>query len=220
MMAMRNTSVNRRRPKASGFTLLEVLIAMAIFSIISLASFSIFDTVFESDDKSKASNARLNELNRAFMVIERDMLQLARRTVRINGEAPSDKYLHMDDQGFFSETNALAFVRSGWSNPGYMLPRSDLQSVAYQLDDETLNRLHFNFVDPVVGAEPKVRPLITQVDDVKFEFYRQGKWQKELIGKNLPQALAIIIQTKDFGEIRRQFLIPGDQDKTSGDDDE
>lgn len=205
-----------------GFTLLEVLIAMAIFAVISLASFTIFDTVFSGDEKSKAKSERLNELNRAFIVIERDFLQIARRTVRFNGEAPASGYLHMDDQGFFSQTDALAFVRGGWSNPGLLLPRSDMQSVAYQLQDNTLNRLHFNFVDPVVGKEPKVRPLITEVEDLQFEYYLNGKWQKELKGKRLPLAIALIIQTTDFGEIRRQFLVAGDivvDDKNAGEND-
>ena len=198
-----------------GFTLLEVLIAMAIFALISLSSFTIFDTVFTSDEQSQVKTARLNELNRGFMVMERDFLQLARRSIRINGEAPSKGFLHLDDQGFFSETNAIAFVRAGWTNPGYILPRSDMQSVAYQLSDGVLNRLHFNYVDPVVGQEPKVRPLISQVEDVKFEFYQKGKWQKERQGDAIPQAIAIILQTTDLGELRRQFLIAGDSERAS-----
>ena len=209
--------VSPTRLSLKGFTLLEVLIAMAIFSVISLASFTIFDTVFSGDEKSKAKHQRLNELNRAFIVIERDMLQIARRTVRFNGEAPASGYLHIDDQGFFSETNAVAFVRSGWSNPGLLLPRSDMQSVAYQVADNTLNRLYFNFVDPVVGQEPKIRPLITGVEDVQFEFFQQGKWQKEINKEQLPLAIALTIQTVDFGEIRRQFLIAGDSEASKDD---
>lgn len=212
------SSVISSKQRASGFTLLEVLIAMAIFALISLSSFTLFDTVFKSDERSTLKNNRLNELNRAFIVLERDVLQITRRTVRINGEAPSKGYLHLDDQGFFSETNALAFVRSGWSNPGLLLPRSDLQAVAYQLSDGVFNRLHYNFVDPVVGQEPQVRPLITGVDDVKFEFYLDGKWQKELKSNQLPLAIAVILQTPDMGEIRRQFLVAGDSER--GDDDE
>ncbi|WP_448213679.1 type II secretion system minor pseudopilin GspJ [Colwellia sp. MEBiC06753] len=202
----------------AGFTLLEVLIAMAIFSLISLSSFTIFDTVFKSDEQSRIKNARLNELNRAFIIIERDMLQITRRTIRINGEAPASGYIHIDDQGFFSETNALAFVRGGWTNPGLILPRSDLQSVAYQLSDDVLNRLHFNFVDPVVGQEPFIRPLINDVSDVKFEFYQNNKWQKEFKGQGLPQAIAIILQTEDFGEIRRQFLVAGESEAANAND--
>ena len=212
---MKGHRVKNATQTQQGFTLLEVLIAIAIFAVISLASFTIFDTVLTSDESSKQKNNRLNELNRAFIVMERDFLQVARRTIRINGEAPTQGYLHLDDQGFFSETTGVGFVRGGWTNPGLLLPRSDLQSVAYQMTDNVLYRMHFNFVDPVVGEDPAARPLLTDVDDVKFEFYRQNKWQKELTGNELPLAIAVIIQTKDFGEIRRQFLIPGDQPASS-----
>lgn len=210
---------NANQVNHRGFTLLEVLIAIAIFALISLASLTIFDTVLTGDESSKRKNNRLNELNRAFIIMERDFLQIARRTVRINGEAPSEGYLHRDDQGLFSETNGLGFVRGGWTNPGLLLPRGDLQSVAYQLTDNTLYRMHFNFVDPVVGQEPASRPLLADVDDVKFEFYLAGKWQKEFKGNELPLAIAAIIQTNDFGEIRRQFLVAGDEANTQDDED-
>ena len=73
---------------SKGFTLLEVLIAIAIFSVISMASFSIFETVLNSDTVTKERTDRINELQRGFLIIERDMLQIARRSVRLNGEAP------------------------------------------------------------------------------------------------------------------------------------
>ncbi|MFD2165438.1 type II secretion system minor pseudopilin GspJ [Thalassotalea euphylliae] len=203
-----------------GFTLLEVLIAMAIFAVISLSSFTIFDTVFVSDEQSKIKTERLNELNRAFIVMERDFLQIARRTMRVNGEAPLSGYMHLDDQGYFSETTGLAFVRSGWTNPGMLLPRSDLQTVAYNMQDGVLNRLHYNFVDAVVGQEPMVRPLLTGIEDVKFEFYMAGKWLKEIEGTDLPQAVAVILQTEDFGELRRQFLVASEPEKEADDDEQ
>jgi general secretion pathway protein J len=91
-----------------------------------------------------------------------------------------------------------------------LLPRSDMQSVAYRLVDETLQRLHYNFVDAVVGQEPRVRPLVTQVISLTFEFYDGKEWQKKWSGEKLPQAIAIEIETEDYGLIRRQFLVAGD----------
>ena len=201
-------SMHSTRPK--GFTLLEVLIAIAIFSVISLASFTIFDTLLTSEESSKQRTFRLNELQRGFLVIERDLLQIARRTVRINGEAPLTGFLHTDSNSFMSDNQAIAFVRNGWTNPGLLLPRSDMQSVAYQLNDNVLERVHFNFVDSVLGEEPKVRPLITGVSELKFDFYQGKKWQQELTAGELPLAIAIEITTDDFGVIRRQFLVAGD----------
>jgi len=192
-----------------GFTLLEVLIAIAIFSLISLSSFTIFDTVLSSDESAKNRSERQNELQRAFIILERDIIQIARRSARLNGEAPLEGFLQTSGNTFVSDEQALAFVRHGWTNPGLLLPRSDMQAVAYRLVDETFERLHFNFVDAVVGEEPKIRPLISDISTLKFEYYDEDKWQKTWLKKSLPSAIAIEIDTKDYGVIRRQFLVAG-----------
>ena len=198
-------------PKLShGFTLLEVLIAIAIFSVISMASFSIFETVLNSDTVTKERTERINELQRGFLIIERDVLQIARRSVRFYGEAPQSGFLHTDIESYSSSEQGIAFVRHGWTNPGLLLPRSDMQSVAYQLNENTVERIHFNFVDAVLGEEPKVRALISKVESLSFEFYDGKKWQKTLQESTLPQAIAIELDTTDYGIIRRQFLVAGD----------
>lgn len=212
-----NRSAQPIPKRSQGFTLLEVLIAIAIFSVISMASFSIFETVLNSDTVTKERTNRINELQRGFLIIERDVLQIARRSVRLNGEAPQSGFLHTDTESYTSSEQAIAFVRHGWTNPGLLLPRSDMQSVAYQLNENTLERVHFNFVDAVLGEEPKVRPLISQVESLNFEYYDGKKWQKTLAENTLPQAIAIELDTKDYGIIRRQFIVAGDNLENKGD---
>lgn len=206
-----NTLLNNSRN--NGFTLLEVLIAIAIFSMISISSFTIFNTVLKSDESSKIRTERVNELQRGFLLIERDLLQIAQRSIRFNGEQPQENFLYTDGNSYSESESTLAFVRHGWTNPGLLLPRSNMQSVAYQLNEETLERLHFNFVDAVQGQEPKVRKLITEVEQLNFEFFYKKKWQKKIVDKSLPQAIAIELVTKDYGVIRREFLVPGSKGK-------
>ena len=193
-----------------GFTLLELIIAFAIFSVVSLAGFTMFDTVLRGDENSKVHSERQNELQRAFLLIERDFLQITKRTMRIDGDSPTDNFLLSSTGNFLADEQAIAFVRSGWTNPGLLLPRSDMQSVAYRLVDNTVERLHYNFVDAVVGQDPKVRQLITLVDSLEFEFYDGKKWVKQWSGNTLPLAIAIEINTTDTGLIRRQFLVAGE----------
>jgi len=210
MRVISRQSVVMKSKSQQGFTLLEVLVAISIFSVVSLASFTIFDTVLRGDESSKVRSERQNELQRAFLLMERDFLQIAKRSMRVNGEAPSKNFLQTSDDSFLADEQAIAFVRNGWTNPGLLLPRSDMQNIAYRLVDDTLERLHFNFVDAVVGQEPRVRPLIKLVTSLAFEYYDGKKWQKKWSGNTLPLAIAIEIETEDYGLIRRQFLVAGD----------
>lgn len=192
-----------------GFTLLEVLIAMSIFALISLASFSLFNTVTASEDKSSKRIEGMNHIQRAFILIERDFLQIAQRTVRFAGDSPSTKFIHTDSNNFESTSQSIGFVRNGWTNPGLLLPRSDMQSVAYQVNDETLERVHYNFVDASLSEVPKVRKLLTGVNDISIEFYYAGKWNKTYEEDGLPRAISIELDTQEFGIIKRKFLVAG-----------
>jgi len=209
-----NTKLITKVTQANGFTLLELLIAIAIFSMISISSFTIFDSVLKGDETSKTRSLRHNELQRAFIIIERDLTQIARRSMRLNGESPTTRFIQTAADSFEGE-QLLAFVRHGWTNPGLLLPRSDMQAVAYVLTEETLARLHFNFVDAVVGEEPKSRPLISGVIAVAFEYYDGTKWLEQWSKDTLPLAIAIEIDTHDYGLIRRQFLVPGTDDSAN-----
>jgi general secretion pathway protein J len=192
-----------------GFTLLEVLISIAIFAIISLASFSIFETVISGEEKSTVRLNSMNDIQRTFLLIERDFTQIARRSARLDGDEPLKEFIHTDSNAFESTSQAIGFVRGGWSNPGLLLPRGDMQSVAYQVNDETLERVHFNFVDATLGEEPKIRKLLTGINDINFEFHDGKQWGKTYEGSDLPHAIAIELDTQEFGLIKRKFLIAG-----------
>jgi general secretion pathway protein J len=197
--------------KKNGFTLLELLLAMAIFSMISIAGYSLLKTVINSEESARFKTERLSHLQTTFLLMERDFNQIARRHIRLEGEQSSDNFIHASDSSFNSDLPLIAFVRYGWTNPNLMLPRSDLQSVAYRLNEGVLERLHYNFVDVDLGEEPKVRPLIDKVEDVHFEYFYNKAWQKELIDQKLPLAIAVEINLTDLGKIRRQFLVAGDK---------
>jgi len=195
--------------KAKGFTLLEVLVAVSIFALISLASFSLFNTVITSEEKSSKRIDSMSDIQRAFILIERDFLQIARRSLRLNGDSPLSNFIHTDGSNFESTSQSIGFVRNGWTNPGLLLPRSDMQSVAYQVNEETLERIHFNFVDASLSEEPKVRKLLKGVNDISFEFYYGNKWNKTYEGSGLPRAISIELDTQEFGVLKRKFLLSG-----------
>jgi general secretion pathway protein J len=203
------------RSSVQGFTLLEILIAMAIFTLIGLASTSVLTSVIDSDELSTERFEKLEGLQRAMLTLERDILQAAPRPVRINGEINQQVMIGGADQ-FDSEADGLGFVHGGWHNPQFMLPRSTLQAVAYRLQEGQLQRLYGNYLDNVIGYEPKIRILLEDVEDFRVYFLAadetetgEGAWQESYAESVLPRAVAIELSSKDFGFMRREFLIAG-----------
>ena len=77
-----NTLPSRHR----GFTLLEMLVAIAIFASLSMGAYQVLQGVLTSDEVAKRKEARLNELQLAFTLLERDITQMVPRSGRIEGE--------------------------------------------------------------------------------------------------------------------------------------
>ena len=57
---------------SKGFTLLEVLVAIAIFAVLSLAAYQVLQGVLRSSEISKEHSESLTELQRAMLIIEQD----------------------------------------------------------------------------------------------------------------------------------------------------
>ncbi|MFT5838025.1 MAG: general secretion pathway protein J [Flavobacteriales bacterium] len=196
-----------------GFTLIEILVAMAIFTIIGLASTGVLTSVINSDQLSTERFAKLEELQRAMLTIERDILQIVPRRVRINGESVSSIISGGEDV-FDSDADGLGFVRAGWHNPQMLLPRSTLQTVGYRIQEEQLQRLYGNYVDNTIGFEPKVKILLSDIKDFRVSFLTETEqleepeeWEDSYLSATLPIAISITIVSKTFGEIRREFML-------------
>lgn len=206
-----------------GFTLIEILVAMAIFTLIGLASTGLLTTVIDSNSLSQERFEKLQLLQRAMVTIERDIQQAVSRPVRANGEKQEIVMAGGEVDG--SDDDGIGFVRGGWHNPQLMLPRSTLQYVAYRLRDNKLERLYSNYVDNVIGYEPKVRVLLENIESFKVEFLSGDnasstikddddiKWSEKYQDTVLPRAVAIEFVSRDFGMLRREFtLVSGDSE--------
>ncbi|WP_158972734.1 type II secretion system minor pseudopilin GspJ [Paraglaciecola sp. L3A3] len=196
-----------------GFTLLEILVAMSIFTLIGLASAGVITSVIESDKLSSQRFEQLEILQRSMLTIERDIMQAMPRSTRIDGELA--KTVLIGGEGVFdSDADGIGFVRGGWHNPQLILPRSTLQAVGYRMQDNQLQRVYGNYVDNVIGYEPKVKVLLSDIEDFQISYLTDSKnvdeanlWQEEYSAETLPIAISIIIVSKTFGEIHRDFLL-------------
>jgi general secretion pathway protein J len=70
----------------SGFTLIEILVAMAIFALIAVGSVTMLTAVSAQNELSDERMQALQRMQRAMLVIERDFLQMVPRKTRVEGE--------------------------------------------------------------------------------------------------------------------------------------
>jgi len=72
--------------KLSGFTLLEVLVAIGIFSVVAIVSYTTLDSYLDQRERLTVHYAKFERLQRLFLLLERDIQFIAGRTVRDGGD--------------------------------------------------------------------------------------------------------------------------------------
>lgn len=194
-----------------GFTLLELIIAVAILALIALGTGAVLNSVIKSNETSEVSLKSLQDAQRAMLILERDFLQMVARSPRIQGE-DNAIILKGGEFEFDSDESGIAFVRNGWHNPQMMLPRSSLQRVIYSLQDGVFMREHFMHVDSVIGAKTRQRPLLEGITDFEvsaaFEYRRDElDWEKDFESLELPIALKVTLESEAFGSMERVFQV-------------
>ena len=199
---------NNHSSLTKGFTLLEVLVAIAIFALLSLTAYQVLQGVLRSGELSKEHSESLTELQRAMLIIEQDFTQIVARTSRDDGvEEDELSVITSGDALFESEDQGIEFTRLGWANPLGLLPRSDLLRVRYRLKEGQLQRLYFLYPDLVAGQEPQEQVLLNDIEKLSFRFWNNGWQDGWTSAKKLPRGIEINFTSKGYSEIRRAFLV-------------
>jgi len=202
------------RRRIAGFTLLELLVALAIFAVLATMAYAALNSVLTARKDVGAKSKRLAALQTALMIVERDIEQAAPRKIR---DEFGDEQAAL--QGGGVGTTVLTFTRDGWRNP-LGLARSHLQRVAYQFNDKQLIRQSWSILDRAPDTQAYSEVLLDKVTAVEVRFLgRDGQWsgywppqtsgdQKETVVPP-PRAIEISLDVEGWGRITRLFRVPG-----------
>lgn len=190
-----------------GFTLLEVLIAMALFSLLGLACYQLLERVLHSERRIEQHEQQLRSLQRALGIFERDLAQAIVH--------PLDDDLSRR-QALIGRADNLRLVRGGWSNP-LDQARSDVLQVSHRWENGQWLRDYHSPTGQAPGpGEVRQQRLL---DGVQLKHLRyidasgaaHSAWPALGLPLSLPQAIEIELDAPGYPDMRRVILLPGFQ---------
>ncbi|MGQ7275295.1 type II secretion system minor pseudopilin GspJ [Marinobacter sp. V034] len=203
--------------KSSGFTLMEVLVAVAMTAFIGLGVWQTISGIIRARDSVDRVADEFADINKAMAIIERDIVQIVNRPVRdIYGE--SRMALTSREEAY-----ELSLTHQGWRNPTGAL-RSELQRAAYEFTGDELHRRYWAMLDQAQDAgEGRDQLLLTGVTDFNVRFMNdQYSWvddwptaegAQESTGQQasvlpLPKGIEVTVEIDNYGELKRVFVLP------------
>ncbi|MCG5509044.1 type II secretion system minor pseudopilin GspJ [Ectothiorhodospira lacustris] len=210
----------RRPPSARygrGFTLLELIVSLAVFALVSVMAYGGLRAVLEVRAFTDESAARLAEVQMAMTLLGRDLEQVARRPAR-DGLGEFQPPIRHDG---LQVPPRLEVIRAGVRGGA---GRSSLQRVAWEVEEGSLYRLYWSALDGGGDLPIGRMPVILRREgfglrDWELRFHHRdgieglttvafwpplGREQQDMA---LPLAVEIILDLEGIGRVSRLFPV-------------
>lgn len=220
------SQIRTRNSSALGFTLIELLVAMTIFAVLSTAMYTVFSSYQQTKEITDRDARRLADLQRFFGQFGREIQQTIPRPVR-------DEYGSDDRLPAMQGTrDTIEFTRAGWNQPPFATTlRSELQRVAYAVEEGFMVRSQWLVLDRASDTQPIRTPILENVSEVSFKYFSldennaiqeseawpaalqdnsgqpQTYWPPSPREVGLPVLLQITVVTPDTGPISRSYSL-------------
>lgn len=205
----------------NGFTLIELMIALLVFSFVSAIGVYTLRLGAEGKEQLENSETNLRETEIMRTLVKMDLLQTVRRPARDEfGALPPESFYggaaHPQSAFSANERYLFSFVRAGWINPESKEARSSLQYVEYIERDRQLIRRVRPYIDRARNQPNVERVLLDDVESVRVSFLRgevNGRfewapdWPIADGSVQTPRALSITVGNRRFGDVEHLFWI-------------
>jgi general secretion pathway protein J len=205
----------------AGFTLIEMLIAIAIFGIMSAVTYRVLSTVLETRGRAADEYGRWREVARAIASLERDFEAIRARPARDASGRLTPPLMGQPVVPPSGEP-AIAFSRAG--DPSASPPRR----IGYRVHDGVLERLVWTGLDQAPRSVPTATGILSGVVDLAVRYRpAAGPWQAAwppraatgaasshvlqpaAVDAALPAAVEVTIQLASGARIARLFPLTG-----------
>ncbi|MCJ8157591.1 type II secretion system minor pseudopilin GspJ [Sphingomonas sp. LaA6.9] len=193
-----------RRSAEHGFTLVELMVSLLIFGILSAAGVALLTFSVRAQDAANVRLAEMAEIRRLGAVLTSDLAQVVPRMPR---DARGDRIPAFSAAAPGGQAPLLGFVRSGWSN-GTGAARASLQRVEYRFENGNLMRAGFAMLDG--GEELPAAVVFDDIESIRLRFRVDDEWRDAWDATQpeaMPDAVDLMIKPIGGPEIRQLFLV-------------
>ena len=199
-------NIHRIRSRGRGFTLVEVLLALAIFGVITALSYRAIATLTAGEAQLSAAAQRGRTLDALFTRFEADIRQAVPRASRTaSGVEPPWLALTADNAG----NAALVFTRAGSEFADE--PGRAGQRIGYRLRGRAVEIAYWPQLDNGANVQPAVYTLIDGVAAFRIEYLNKAaQWRDRwpLQGEaDLPRAVRVNLVLDSGEAIERWFVL-------------
>lgn len=139
-----------------GFTLVELLVAIAIFAVLSALGWKVFDYLAKVKDRNAMHEANLEQLQESYQQILRDTMQAVPLTANIKGQQQPALVLQ-NGRFNFSKTGVTDPLQQGIS------PHERVE-YQYRADEKKLYRLKYRNLHQTGNDQPESSVMLDEVE--------------------------------------------------------
>ena len=139
-----------------GFTLVELLVAIAIFAVLSALGWKVFDYFAKVKDRNAMHEANLEQLQESYQQILRDTMQAVPLTANVKGQQQPALVLQ-NGRFNFSKTGVTDPLQQGIS------PHERVE-YQYRADEKKLYRLKYRNLHQTGNDQPESSVMLDEVE--------------------------------------------------------